>query len=120
MADATPGETLVTLLKAWNEADPGARDTILDEALGASFTYCDPNAPAPFEGREGMAQYLSIFRENLPDAVLLVTGAPMVSHDTAMAYARLDRSGEPFARLIFVGTADEGGLTRLTGFVESE
>ena len=120
MADATPGDLLIKLLQAWNEADPGARETILDEALGASFTYCDPNAPAPFEGRDGMAQYLTIFRDNLPDAMLLPTGSPMVSHDTAMSHARLDRNGEPFARLIFVGTADADGLTRLTGFVESE
>jgi hypothetical protein len=118
MADADPGAALLKLLSAWNEADAGARETILDEALGASFTYEDPHAPAPMEGRDGMAQYLDVFRTNLPDAVLLPLGAPSVTHRTALCRARIDRNGEPFARLLFVGTADEGGLTRVAGFVE--
>ena len=114
------GEVLVKLLSAWNEADAEARDAILDEALGASFTYEDPNAPAPMEGREGMRQYLTIFRDNLPDAVLLPMGSPQVTHGTAMVGARLDRNGEPFARLVFVGASEDGRLSRVTGFVESE
>jgi ketosteroid isomerase-like protein len=120
MPDTTPADALLKLLSAWNEADEGARETILDEALGASFTYEDPNAPAPMQGKAGMAQYLSIFRQNLPDAVLLPQGAPDVTHNTAMARARIDRNGAPFARLVFVGTVEDGRLTRVTGFVESE
>ncbi|MEM7487930.1 MAG: hypothetical protein AAF390_02270 [Pseudomonadota bacterium] len=120
MADADPGTALLKLLSAWNEADAGARETILDEALAASFTYEDPHAPAPFEGRDGMAEYLTVFRTNLPDAVLLPIGAPSVTHGTALARARLDRNGEPFAQLLFVGRADADGLTRVTGFVEAE
>ena len=120
MADATPGEALLTLLSAWNEADAGARDTILDEALAASFTYEDPNAPEPIAGKDGMAGYLATFLAALPDVVLLPQGAPSVTHATAMARARLDRNGAPFARLVFVGTAEAGRLTRVTGFVESE
>ncbi|MDB2407104.1 hypothetical protein N9W17_01050 [Jannaschia sp.] len=120
MAAATPGEALLTLLSAWNEADAGSRETILDEALAASFTYEDPNAPAPMEGAAGMAQYLDVFRRNLPDAELLPQGAPDVTHGTAMVRARIDRDGMPFARLVFVGTAEGGRLTRVTGFVESE
>jgi ketosteroid isomerase-like protein len=119
MADGA-GEILVRLLTAWNEADADARDAILDEALGASFTYEDAAAPAPMRGRDGMAQYLTIFRDNLPDAVLLPMGSPQVVHGTAMVRARLDRNGQPFARLVFVGTAEDGRLARLTGFVESE
>ena len=120
MADASPGDLLLKLLTAWNAADAEARDTILDEALAASFTYEDPNAPAPMEGKTGMADYLDVFRRNLPDAMLLPSGAPMVTHSTAMAHARLDRGGEPFARLVFVGHAGPDGLTRVTGFVEAE
>ncbi|PWJ22116.1 nuclear transport factor 2 family protein [Jannaschia seohaensis] len=120
MADATPDEMLLKLLSAWNEADEGARETILDEALAASFTYEDPHAPEPFEGKDGMAGYLSTFLKALPDAVLLPQGAPDVTHGTALARARLDRNGAPFARLIFVGTTENGRLTRVTGFVESE
>jgi hypothetical protein len=120
MADTTPGETLLKLLSAWNEAEPGVRDTILDEALAASFTYEDPNAPAPMQGAKGMAQYIEVFRTNLPDAVLLPQGAPEVTHGTAMVRARIDRGGSPFARLIFVGSTEGGRLTRVTGFVESE
>ena len=114
------GETLVRLLGAWNEADEDARATILEEALAASFTYEDPHAPNAFEGREGMAQYLDIFRQSLPDAALLPMGPPQVTHGTAMVNARLDRDGMPFARLIFVGAMGEDGLSRVTGFVESE
>jgi len=114
------GELLVQLLSAWNESDPDARATILDEAIGASFTYEDPHAPAPFEGRDGMAQFLTVFRDNLPDAMLLPMGSPQVTHGTAMVNARLDRDSIPFARLIFVGSAGEDGLGRVTGFVESE
>lgn len=118
---ADAGEMLVRLLSAWSEADSGARDAIIDEALGASFTYEDPNAPAPMRGREGMAQYLTIFRDNLPDAELQPMGAPQVTHGTAMVHARLDRNGVPFARLIFVGmTGEDGRLSHVTGFVESE
>ena len=117
---AGAGEMLVRLLSAWNEADADARAEALDEALGASFTYEDPHAPAPFSGRDGMEQYLAIFRENLPDAVLLPLGAPQVTHDTAMVRARLDRNGEPFARLVFVGVTDGDRLSRVAGFVESE
>ncbi|MCK0168121.1 hypothetical protein MWU52_11205 [Jannaschia sp. S6380] len=120
MGDASPGEMLLKLLSAWNEADPGARDTILDEALAASFTYEDPHAPDPIQGAQGLAGFLTIFRKNLPDAILLPQGAPRVTHDTAMVAARLDRSGTPFARLVFVGSAGSDGLTRVTGFVESE
>ncbi|MEM9796723.1 MAG: nuclear transport factor 2 family protein [Pseudomonadota bacterium] len=121
MAEAeTPGTVLLKLLSAWNEADPGTRETILDEALAASFLYEDPHAPAPFEGAEGMAQYLTIFRENLPDAVLLPTGSPQVTHGTAKIRARLNRGDAPFAELTFVGTNGPDGLTRVTGFVESE
>ncbi|TFL19402.1 nuclear transport factor 2 family protein [Jannaschia formosa] len=120
MAEATPGETLLKLLSAWNEADAGSRETILDEALAASFTYEDPNAPAPLDGRDGMAEYLTTFLKALPDVVLLPQGAPQVTHGTAMVHARLDRDGAPFARLIFVGHAEDGRLTRVTGFVESE
>jgi ketosteroid isomerase-like protein len=118
MADA--GETLVRLLSAWNEADADARAAILDEALGASFIYEDPNAPAPMEGKAGMAQYLDVFRQNVTDAVLLPQGSPAVTHGTAMVRARIDRGGSPFARLVFVGSAEDGRLTRVTGFVESE
>ncbi len=120
MAFADTGQALLKLLSAWNEADTGARDSILDEALAASFTYEDPHAPAPFEGRDGMAEYLNIFRKNLPDAEMIPLGTPSVTHGTALAKARLDRSGAPFAQLIFVGTGGEGGLTRVTGFVEGE
>ncbi|MEM8851031.1 MAG: hypothetical protein AAGE03_13480 [Pseudomonadota bacterium] len=120
MADADPGAKLLKLLSAWNEADAGTRDTILDEALAASFTYEDPHAPAPFDGKDGMAEYLAIFRKNLPDATLLPLGPPSVTHRTALTRARLDRSGTPFANLLFVGRAQADGLTRLTGFVESE
>ncbi|KIT17660.1 hypothetical protein [Jannaschia aquimarina] len=114
------GEMLVKLLTAWNEADADARADILNEALGASFIYEDPHAPAPFEGPNGMAEYLTIFRENLPDAMLLPMGSPQVTHGTAIIHARLDRDGTPFARLNFVGSMGEDGLTRVTGFVESE
>jgi hypothetical protein len=117
---ATAGEMLVRLLSGWNEADAEARASILSEVLSDGFRYEDPHAPEPFEGAEGMAQYLGVFRENLPDAVLLPMGSPQVTHDTAMILARLDRGGEPFARLRFVGAAGEGGLARVTGFVESE
>ncbi|UWQ21652.1 hypothetical protein [Jannaschia sp. W003] len=114
------GETLVQLLSAWNEADADARAAILDEALAASFLYEDPHAPAPFRGADGMAQYLSIFRQNLPDAVLLPLGSPEVTHGTAMVRARLDRGGEPFAQLRYIGVMGEDGLARVAGFVESE
>ena len=117
---AGAGELLVKLLSAWNEADEATRDTILDEALGASFIYEDPHAPAPFEGRDGMAEYLTIFRTNLPDAMLLPMGSPSVTHGTALVRARLDRDGTPFAELMFIGQMGEDGLTRVTGFVESE
>ncbi|CTQ33384.1 hypothetical protein [Jannaschia rubra] len=117
---ADPGETLLDMLKAWNEADSGVRDDILTGATGPSFTYRDPHAPGPIAGAEGMADYLTIFRQNLPDAVLVPGGRPKVTHDTAMVYARLDRDGEPFARLIFVGTAKDGKLTDLSAFMESE
>jgi hypothetical protein len=120
MAGAPPGDLLLKLLTAWNEAEEDARDAILDEALAASFTYEDPHAPEPMTGKDGMAQYLTIFRTNLPDAVLLPQGAPRVTHGTAMAHARIDRGGTPFARLVFVGAAEDGRLTRVTGFVESE
>jgi hypothetical protein len=116
----TPGEMLVRLLSAWNEADAEERTAILSDVLAPGFRYEDPHAPQPFEGADGMAQYLSIFRENLPDAVLLPLGSPQVTHDTAMVSARIDRGGEAFARLVFVAAADEGGLCRVTGFVESE
>jgi hypothetical protein len=116
---ATSGEMLVRLLSAWNEADEDERDAILAEVLDDGFRYEDPHAPAPFEGPDGMAQYLSIFRENLPDAVLLPMGSPQVTHSTAMVSARIDRDGEPFARLVFVGAGGEGGLARVTGFVET-
>jgi hypothetical protein len=114
------GDRLLKLLSAWNEADAGTRRSILDEALAASFTYEDPHAPAPFDGREGMAKYLEIFRTNLPDAVLLPIGAPAVTHGTAMSRARIDRGGAPFAQLLFVAAGGADGLTRVTGFVESE
>ncbi|MGB3553686.1 MAG: hypothetical protein WBA25_03485 [Jannaschia sp.] len=120
MAEPSPGALLLTLLSAWNEADAGARDEKLDEALAASFIYEDPNAPAPFEGRGGMAEYLTIFRRNLPDALLLPLGAPQVTHGTAMTTARIDRDGAPFARMVFVGRARADGLTHVAGFVESE
>ena len=120
MADATPADLLLKLLSAWNEADADARRAILDEALGASFTYEDPNAPEPMTGADGMAQYLDIFRASLPDAVLLPQGAPAVTHGTAMARARIDRGGAPFARVLFVGSVSDGRLDRVTGFVESE
>jgi hypothetical protein len=118
MAEARAGELLLKLMSAWNEADADARDAILEEALGASFLYEDPNAPAPFEGRAGMAQYLDIFLDRIPDAELQVMGAPRVTHSTAIAEGRLDRDGRPFARLTFVGVAGEDGLARVAGFVE--
>ena len=114
------GALLTKLLSAWNEADEGARRAILEEALAASSTYLDPNAPEPIEGVDGMAGFLEVFRRSLPDAVLLPQGSPMVSHGSAMMHARLDRGGEPFARLIFVGWAEGDGLSRVTGFVEGE
>jgi hypothetical protein len=120
MSDMTPGEALLKLLSAWNEADAGARGTILNEALGASFTYEDPHAPEPIEGEDGMAEYLSTFLKALPDVTLLPLGSPSVTHGTAMVRARLDRNGEPFARLVFVGHAEDGRLGRVAGFVESE
>ncbi|UWQ18688.1 hypothetical protein [Jannaschia sp. M317] len=120
MTMTSPGDLLLTLLSAWNEADAGARDTLLDEALAASFTYEDPHAPEPFVGAKGMGQYLTIFRRNLPDASLHPMAAPRVTHGTALVEARLDRNGLKFARLLFVGHAKDGVLTRVTGFVESE
>jgi hypothetical protein len=120
MAGGDPGAFLLKLLSAWNEADAGARDAILDEALGASFLYEDPHAPAPIEGRDGMAGYLAIFRSNLPDVTLQPLGRPSVTHGTAIVRARLDRDGAPFARLLFVGTVAAGGLSRVTGFEEVE
>ena len=115
------GARLTKLLAAWNEGDEGARRAILEEAVSsASFTYEDPHAPSPYEGVDGMADYLSTFLKALPDATLLPLGSPAVTHGTAMVRARLDRNGEPFAELRFVGSVDGEGLTRVTGFVESE
>lgn len=112
------GEGLLKLLTAWNEADGAARAAILEEALAASFVYEDPNAPKPFEGPEGMGEFLDVFLARIPDAELHPMGKPAVTHSTAMVEARLDRDGMPFARLRFVATGGEGGLTRVTGFVE--
>jgi hypothetical protein len=67
-----------------------------------------------------MAQFLDVFRTNLPDAVLLPQGAPSVTHRTALSRARIDRGGAPFAKLLFVGTLGEDGLSRVAGFVEEE
>ncbi len=114
------GAALVKLLSAWNEADSDASMAILDEALGASFIYEDPHAPAPFNGKDGMGEYLDIFLARLPDATLSPMTAPAVTHGTAMVNARLDRNGIPFARLIFVAQMGQDGLSRVTGFVESE
>ena len=118
MGDA--GEALLRLLGAWNEGEASARDAILDETLGEGFRYEDPHAPAPFEGRDGMAEYLGVFRDSLPDATLLPQGRAQVTHGTAMARARIDRAGTPFARLVFVGATDGDRLVRVAGFVESE
>ncbi|PRY93329.1 hypothetical protein BCF33_2196 [Hasllibacter halocynthiae] len=115
---AGAGDALLKLLSAWNEADGEARATILEEALAASSVYEDPNAPKPFEGPAGMAEYLDIFLARIPDAELHPMGRPAVTHSTAMVEARLDRDGMPFARLRFVGTMGEDGLARVTGFVE--
>ena len=112
------GPLLLKLLSAWNEPDGDARARILDEALGASFTYEDPDAPAPFEGADGMGQYLDVFLASLPDAAMLPMGSPQVTHGTAMVNVRLDRGGMPFARLVFVGHAGADGLTRVSRFVE--
>ncbi|SFJ38267.1 hypothetical protein [Jannaschia pohangensis] len=120
MTDADPGRLLLRLLSAWNETDAGVRGETLDEALGASFTYEDPHAPAPFDGASGMEEYLNVFRANLPDAILLPLGAPDVTHRTARITARIDRAGAPFATVTFIGTAGDDGLTRVTGFVESQ
>ena len=117
MADGA-GERLLKLLSAWNEGDGDARAAILEEALAASFTYEDPHAPKPFEGRDGMGDYLDIFLARIPDAELHPLGKPAVTHSTAMVEARLTRDGMPFARLRFVGTGGADGLTRVTGFVE--
>ena len=123
MADATTqgaGAALLTFLSAWNEADAEARRATLEEALAASSSYLDPNAPEPLEGPDGVAGFLDVFRRSLPDAVLVPQGTPLESHGSALIHARIDRAGAAFARLVFVGQMGADGLVRVTGFVEGE
>lgn len=89
----------------------------VDNSLAGQATYADPRTEAPLQGREAIAEYISMFSKMAPGA-----SAVVVKHEAhhgvaraAVAFRMAD--GKEQLGQYFVETDENDKITRLIGFV---
>lgn len=101
---------------AWNEADPAARRTILDQVWAADGVYCDPVARV--EGRDGLADHIGGFREQMAGHAIRMTSGVEDHHGWfRFAWQLVGADGGSVMDGFDVGELDgDGRIRRIVGF----
>ncbi len=109
-------EVVTAYCAAWNEADEGARRTLLEQGWADEGEYCDPTARVA--GREGLVAHISGFQAQMPGA-RIERSSGVDEHDgwLRFAWTLVGPDGAAAMEGIDVGElAPDGRLRRIVGF----
>lgn len=108
--------SIETLFTAWGDPTPEGRAEKTDAALGATFTYADPNTPNPITSRDDYLAHIANFVQMMPGAAAQVE-ARSETHGSVRATVAFTRDGAVMMHGQYFGdTDDTGRLTRVVGF----
>lgn len=101
---------------AWNEADPVARRTILDEAWAADGVYCDPSTT--IEGRDALAEHIAGFQASMAGHAIETTSGVEEHHGWfRFSWQLRGPDGGTVVDGFDVGELDgDGRIRRIVGF----
>lgn len=105
---------------AWLEPDTQRRRELVDVAWAADAVYCDPLDLVT--GREALVSHIGGTQAVLPGGRVAVTSKPVRHHDSAFfRWTMTDGTGAVvLTGFDVVQLDDEGRISRLTGFFDSD
>ncbi len=106
-------------LAAWNETDPAARRTLIDDVFAADVRYVDPVAAV--HGRDQLDGLIGAVHEQFPGFVFTGAGPVDAHHDQGRFAWELGPAGEPEAPIAgFDVAVTDGGdrLRTVLGFLD--
>ena len=108
-------DCLYTLFSAWGDPSPEARASKTDAAIGATFYYADPNAPAPLRTRDDYLAYIQMFSDMSPGATAKVVAvSEKHGHARATVEFVINKDMSQFGQ--YFADIQDGKITRLIGF----
>ena len=115
----TRQQAIERLLSAWNINFAFDRAAVLASTVNDSFYYCDPHQQTPIIGAEQFAEFLSIYRDRVPNATMALEG--LVQSHQSHAYFRfqVQREKAKFASGCYFADFDaDGRIKRMVGFLD--
>ena len=105
-------------LAAWNETDPAARRTAIDDLVADDVRYTDPLVEA--EGRDALDATVAAVQEQFPGFVFRLAGPVDAHHDQVRFSWELGPAGQPAPIAGFdVAVVDSQGRIRtVLGFLD--
>jgi hypothetical protein len=105
-------------LAMWNQTDPAARHTLLDDACTPDVTYVDPLAAV--EGPDALDGLIAAVQSQFPGLVFAPGGAADGHHDVARFTWHLGRPGEdPLVEgFDVIELAPDGRIRTVRGFLD--
>jgi len=103
-------------MAAWNEADPTARQSLLEQCWADGGVYVDPNAE--LTGRESLSEHISKVQAGRPGARLEFMSGIDVHHNVLRFLWRLVRADGTYGdtSIDFGEIGPDGRLIRIIGF----
>jgi len=103
-------------MAAWNEADPAARQSLLEQCWADDGVYIDPNAE--LTGREALSEHISKVQAGRPGARLEFMSGIDVHHNVLRFLWRLVRADGTYGdtSIDFGEIGPDGRLIRIIGF----
>lgn len=113
--DKTP-RAVTQYMAAWNEADPSARNRILEQCWADHGVYVDPNVE--LTGREALSQNISRVQAARPGALLEFVSGIDHHHNVLRFLWRLVRADGTAGdtSIDFGETGPDGRLIKIVGF----
>jgi SnoaL-like domain len=106
-------------MAAWNEADPAARQSLLEQCWADDGVYVDPNAE--LSGREALSEHISKVQAGRPGARLEFMRGIDVHHNVLRFLWRLMRADGTYGdtSIDFGEIGPDGRLIKMIGFFGS-
>jgi hypothetical protein len=111
-------DVIARYLDCWNQADPAARRTLIDEVWAADAEYTDPMAQA--RGRDAIDATIGAVQQQFPGLVFSLAGPVDAHHRQARFTWGLGPDGaEPLVIGFDVAVTDEHDkITMVLGFLD--
>jgi hypothetical protein len=105
-------------LAAWNETDPGARRTAIEDLVADDVRYTDPLVEA--EGRDAFDATVAAVQEQFPGFVFRLAGPADAHHDQVRFSWEFGPAGAdaPVAGFDVAVVDDDGRIRTVLGFLD--